>query len=53
MFINKSQIGGWGGYMMNMYVTVEQLNRQGIVFAIFHTIVFLNLAIDFALIPLS
>ncbi|MBB5148591.1 hypothetical protein HNR36_000977 [Ureibacillus thermosphaericus] len=35
---------------MNM---TRNLDRQGIIFAIIHTIVFFNLAIDFAIVPIG
>lgn len=33
--------------IMMKYENVEQLNRQGIIFVIIHTLVIINLAIDF------
>jgi|GEM_PF-2547192 hypothetical protein len=38
-----------------MHITInasEKLNRQGIMFAILHTLVLFNLAIDFTLVPI-
>lgn len=32
---------------------VEKLNRQGIIFALIHTIVLFNLAIDFTIVPIG
>lgn len=52
MFTKKTNLRGWGGSNMNTNV-VEKLNRQGIIFALIHTIVLFNLAIDFTIVPIG